>query len=573
MAILLLQVVSIGALTETAVPLPVYAQSQPDFLQYENTDMGIRIDYPSNWKIEGADGAITFYSPLENSLDQFSENVVVTLEYLPESISLQEYVDFSNDQLELVGYEILESKSSTISNYPASQTTATINFEEVSAKQLFTSTIKNDIAFVIIYTALPETFSNYFPIFEEMIDSFVILEEEEVTGKDIRQLMQEATKLYYQQMLNEALDPLDTVLIIQPDNYDALLLKSQILMELGKSAEAEKTIDKVLEIDPFDFEAQYIKGIVLFDQQKFEQAISYIDEYIKIVPNDSTALAIKSLALSQIGNYNEAESIIDKAIELNPDDPFAMYGKGYYFYMTKNYDQALLYYDKALEILPNDPDFLNDKGVVLLDQNKMSEAEAIFDEVLKINPNHLFGLNNKGIILLDRGDHAQALDYFDKGLEIDPDNPLLLRNKIATLSNLGIMDIAEITYNKLLQKNPEFDESLEEITTGVTSFENGPETTEEIETKTQIPDWIRSNASWWVEGSIDDDAFVGGIQFLIKEGLIQIPETAQTTASDGSQEIPAWIKNSADWWSQGLISDDDFIKGIQFMVENGIIIV
>ena len=64
---------------------------------------------------------------------------------------------------------------------------------------------------------------------------------------------------------------------------------------------------------------------------------------------------------------------------------------------------------------------------------------------------------------------------------------------------------------------------------------------------------------------------MGGIQFLIKEGIIQIPETAQSTAS--TQDIPAWIKNNADWWSQGLISDDDFIKGIQFMVENGIITV
>ena len=41
----------------------------------------------------------------------------------------------------------------------------------------------------------------------------------------------------------------------------------------------------------------------------------------------------------------------------------------------------------------------------------------------------------------------------------------------------------------------------------------------------------------------------------------------------GSQEIPGWVKNNADWRSQGLVSDGDFIKGITFMVENGIITV
>jgi hypothetical protein len=87
-----------------------------------------------------------------------------------------------------------------------------------------------------------------------------------------------------------------------------------------------------------------------------------------------------------------------------------------------------------------------------------------------------------------------------------------------------------------------------------------------------IPDWIKNNAKWWADGQIDDNVFVGGIQFLIKEGIIQIQETSQSINGD-SQEIPAWIKNNADWWSQGLISDDDFLKGVDFMVENGIIIV
>jgi len=103
----------------------------------------------------------------------------------------------------------------------------------------------------------------------------------------------------------------------------------------------------------------------------------------------------------------------------------------------------------------------------------------------------------------------------------------------------------------------------------IESFE-ASDMSQEIVVKSQIPDWIRNNASWWVNGTIDDKAFVGVIQYLIKEGIIQIPETTKPTTG-GSQEIPAWIKNNADWWAQGLISDDDFIKGIQFMVEKGII--
>ena len=35
--------------------------------------------------------------------------------------------------------------------------------------------------------------------------------------------------------------------------------------------------------------------------------------------------------------------------------------------------------------------------------------------------------------------------------------------------------------------------------------------------------------------------------------------------------IPGWIKNTAGWWSDGLITEDEFIKGIEYLVENRIL--
>ena len=38
--------------------------------------------------------------------------------------------------------------------------------------------------------------------------------------------------------------------------------------------------------------------------------------------------------------------------------------------------------------------------------------------------------------------------------------------------------------------------------------------------KIKVPVWVKNNAGWWAEGLIDDDAFAKGIEFLIKEGII-----------------------------------------------------
>ena len=83
-----------------------------------------------------------------------------------------------------------------------------------------------------------------------------------------------------------------------------------------------------------------------------------------------------------------------------------------------------------------------------------------------------------------------------------------------------------------------------------------------------IPDWIKNNAEWWAAGQIDDDSFIQGIQFLIKEDVLKIPPTTQ---GSGSNDIPGWIKNNAEWWAAGQIDDDSFIQGIQFLIKEGIL--
>ena len=30
-----------------------------------------------------------------------------------------------------------------------------------------------------------------------------------------------------------------------------------------------------------------------------------------------------------------------------------------------------------------------------------------------------------------------------------------------------------------------------------------------------VPDWVKNNAGWWADGLIDDNSFVSGIQWLI----------------------------------------------------------
>lgn len=85
-----------------------------------------------------------------------------------------------------------------------------------------------------------------------------------------------------------------------------------------------------------------------------------------------------------------------------------------------------------------------------------------------------------------------------------------------------------------------------------------------------IPSWIHKTAKWWSEGSVGDTDFVKGIQYLIQQKILVIPKTTQSN-TNSTDQIPPWVKGVAGWWADGKISDSEFVRGMQFLVQAGII--
>jgi len=92
----------------------------------------------------------------------------------------------------------------------------------------------------------------------------------------------------------------------------------------------------------------------------------------------------------------------------------------------------------------------------------------------------------------------------------------------------------------------------------------------------QIPGWIKNVADWWASGDISENEFLTGIEYLINNNIILIDfvpcnyEIQNQTISP-SKSVPDWVKNNASWWSDNLIDDIDFINGLQYLIEYKII--
>jgi len=91
----------------------------------------------------------------------------------------------------------------------------------------------------------------------------------------------------------------------------------------------------------------------------------------------------------------------------------------------------------------------------------------------------------------------------------------------------------------------------------------------------QIPNWIKNVADWWADDQISENEFVTGIEYLINNNIISISfmpcnDEIQSQYGD-TKSVPDWIKNNANWWSENLIDDTDFINGLQYLIEHKII--
>ena len=87
-----------------------------------------------------------------------------------------------------------------------------------------------------------------------------------------------------------------------------------------------------------------------------------------------------------------------------------------------------------------------------------------------------------------------------------------------------------------------------------------------------IPSWIKTTVGWWADDKVTDIEFLEGITYLIDNRIIVITDSSTLKDIDNATEsvIPKWIKNNAKWWVDGNIPDSAFISGLQWLIKNGI---
>ena len=164
---------------------------------YENSDYGIRINFPSNWKTSEVNlpqqGIVLFYAPAYGtpmSEDYVSTpaSVLIASQKLPvNNMTLPNFVEsFLKDRyLNVTDYKIISSSKSNLGGMPSEQIIM-YDYDQVGLfsdgsslkhKRIIAIDNKSEIAYMIRYSAEPGLYSKYVPLADQMTDSFKLVKK------------------------------------------------------------------------------------------------------------------------------------------------------------------------------------------------------------------------------------------------------------------------------------------------------------------------------------------------------------------------------------------------------------
>ena len=203
---------------------------------------------------------------------------------------------------------------------------------------------------------------------------------------------------YYRLILEEyesAIDALDRVIEIDPNNAFAFNNRGHAYAELEEFDKAIEDYDRAIELDPNNAGLFYDRGWIYAKLEEFDKAIEDYDRAIELDSKYALAFNNRGVAYAELEEFDKAIEDYDRAVELNSDYFPAFYNRGRLFYKQGDFDKALAEFDRAIELNPDSAVAFNNRGRTYHDLGEIDQAIADYNRALELDPDYLLALLNR----------------------------------------------------------------------------------------------------------------------------------------------------------------------------------
>jgi len=224
------------------------------------------------------------------------------------------------------------------------------------------------------------------------------------------------------------------------------------------------------------------------------------------------------------------------ALAQDTDDRTKLLAEAQEPFLKGEYENAIKIFDEMLEIYPADSKIFEMKGLAL--------SNLRLESTLAMQPQQNVSLHDPSNF-----NKLSMLEFY-KALEINPNSVLALNGMGLGFGNFGEYSEAKQYFKKALEIDPDNEitqnylHSLEKLMEkySLNIFENPtkkPDFLQKIEERA-IPYWVKNNAGWWAAGKRSDEDFLSGIKYLIENSVIKVNAPTNSELVQKELERKAW---------------------------------
>lgn len=198
------------------------------------------------------------------------------------------------------------------------------------------------------------------------------------------------------------------------------LVRGIHLLELGRTADAEREFRAALAEDPNDPHAHALLSGCLVERKEFDEATREAEAAVGLGPDDPQS----HYALARVWherNYDErALQSIGEAIRLDPHNANLYAFRAMLHLGASRWSAALADAETGLRSDPEHVGCNNLRAMALVKLGRRSEAGSTIDAALARDPEDAFSHANKGWALLEARDPKRAMIHFREALRLEP---------------------------------------------------------------------------------------------------------------------------------------------------------
>jgi len=236
-----------------------------------------------------------------------------------------------------------------------------------------------------------------------------------------------------------------------------MLQKGFVLHQQNKLQEAKVIYEQILVIEPNDFNALHFLGLLYAQTNQFIKAVNFLTQALQIKPNNVDCCTNYGNVLQELKHFDEAIEYYDKALQVKKD-ALTFYNRGSALKELKRFDESLASYEQAININP-DADIYNNLGYVLQKLNRLEEALVSYVQAIGIKPDHVEAYFNSGSVLQELKRFDESLASYEQAISIKPDYEAAYNNLGNVLKELKRFDESLASYEQAISIKPNYAEA------------------------------------------------------------------------------------------------------------------